>query len=50
MLKDGTDEFLDGIKISDIEAEVKKTSPGAIIHINQDCYNFDEILTIINLE
>ena len=50
MLKEGTDEFLDGVKISDIESEIKKSNPDAIIHIIQDCYNFDEILTIINFE
>ncbi len=50
MLKEGTEEFLDGITISDIETEIKKTSPDSTIHINYDCYNFDEILTIINVE
>ncbi len=50
MLKEGTDEFLDEVKISDIEAEVKKINPDAVIHVNEDCYNFDEILTIINHE
>ncbi len=49
MLKEGSSEFLDGVKISDIEDEIKKINPDAIIHINEDCYNFDEILTIINL-
>lgn len=48
MLKEGTEEFLDGITISDIETEIKKTSPDSTIHINYDCYNFDEILTILN--
>lgn len=50
MLKEGTEEFLDGITISDIETEIKKTSPDSTIHINYDCYNFNEILTIINVE
>lgn len=50
MLKEGSSEFLDGTTISDIENEVKKINPNAIIHIIKDCYNFNEILTIINHE
>ena len=37
MLKDGTDEFLDGIRVLDIEKELKKNNPNAIVHINKDC-------------
>jgi len=50
MLKEGTDEFLDGVTVLEIENELKKTNPDSVIHIISDCYNFDEILTIINLE
>ncbi len=50
MLKDGTDEFLDSIRVADIEKELKKNNKNAVIHINRDCYNFEEILTILNEE
>ncbi len=48
MLKEGTDEFLDGIKISDIEKKLAKNSKNSIIHIIEDCYSFDEVLKILN--
>jgi len=48
MLKEGTDEFLDSIKISDIEKKLIENGQSPIFHIIRDCYNFDEILTIIN--
>lgn len=44
MLREGSDEFLDGIKISDI----KKQFLGVELHIIKDCYRFREILDIIN--
>lgn len=44
MLREGSDEFLDGIKISDI----KKQFPGVELYIIKDCYRFREILDIIN--
>ena len=44
MLREGTDEFLDSIKISDI----KKQFSGLEVHIIKDCYKFREILDIIN--
>ena len=44
MLREGTDEFLDGIKISDF----KKKFPKVNFFIINDCYKFQEILTIIN--
>lgn len=44
MLREGSDEFLDGIKISDI----KKQFPGVELYIIKDCYRFKEILDIIN--
>ena len=48
MLKEGSTEFLDGIKISDIEKAFKNRGQNPEIHIIKDCYNFDEILTILN--
>ena len=48
MLKEGTEEFLDGITISNIKEEIKKLNPKHKIHIIKDCYSFDEILTILN--
>ncbi len=44
MLREGTDEFLDGVKISDLGKKFPKTD---FIVIN-DCYKFEEILNIIN--
>lgn len=44
MLREGTDEFLDGIKISDI----KKQYPDIKFYIIKDCYKFAEIMKIIN--
>ncbi len=44
MLREGTDEFLDGIKITDI----KKSLPELNIYIIKDCYKFKEILNLIN--
>lgn len=44
MLKEGSDEFLDGIRVSDIE----KKFPKVRFFIINDCYKFREILTIIN--
>ena len=44
MLRDGTDEFLDGIKISDI----KKEYPEIKFYIIKNCYKFKEILEIID--
>ena len=44
MLREGTDEFLDGIKISDI----KKDFPDIQFYIIKDCYKFKEIADIIN--
>lgn len=48
MLKEGSTEFLDGINVSDIKKALKKTGQNPEIHIIKDCYNFDEILTILN--
>lgn len=48
MLKEGTEEFLDGVTISDIKKEVQKLNKHYTIHIIKDCYSFDEILTILN--
>ncbi len=48
MLKEGSSEFLDGIKISDIEKALKERGQEPVFHIISDCYNFDEILTILN--
>lgn len=48
MLKEGTDEFLDSIKISDIEEKLSKMPGGHTIHIIKDCYSFDEVLKILN--
>ncbi len=48
MLKEGTDEFLDGLTIDDILIEAKKQNPSTLIHIIKDCYNFNEIFTILN--
>ena len=44
MLREGTDEFLDGIKVSQIKKEFPKTK----FYIINDCYKFREILEIIN--
>lgn len=44
MLREGTDEFLDGISINDI----KKKFPKVEVFVINDCYKFKEILTIIN--
>lgn len=44
MLREGTDEFLDGIKISDF----KKKFPKINFFVINNCYKFQEILTIIN--
>lgn len=48
MLKEGSMEFLDGVIISDIEKALKDQGQNPKIHIIKDCYNFDEILTILN--
>ena len=48
MLRSGTDEFLDGITIADIKKEAKKQNPNVEMHIIKDCYNFNEIFTILN--
>lgn len=50
MLKEGCNEFLDGVTIQDIEKKLEIINPNSKIHIIDNCYNFDEILTIINLE
>ena len=44
MLREGTDEFLDGIKVS----QIKKEFPETKFYIINDCYKFREILEIIN--
>ena len=44
MLREGTDEFLDGIKVS----QIKKEFPEIKFYIINDCYKFREILEIIN--
>ena len=44
MLREGTDEFLDGIKVS----QIKKEFPKIKFYIINDCYKFREILEIIN--
>lgn len=44
MLREGTDEFLDGIKIRDL----KKKFPDVRFFVINDCYKFEEILKIIN--
>ena len=44
MLREGTDEFLDGIKVS----QIKKDFPETKFYIINDCYKFREILEIIN--
>ena len=44
MLREGTEEFLDGITIEDI----KNKFPKMRIFVIKDCYNFKEILNIIN--
>jgi len=43
MLREGTEEFLDGITLDNI-----RKSTGAQIFIVSDCYDFGEILAIIN--
>jgi hypothetical protein len=43
MLKEGTQEFLDGVTVDDI-----RQKSNAQIFIVQNCYIFDEILAIIN--
>ena len=48
MLKEGTDEFLDGITVSFIKETLLQNGMKPNIHIIKDCYNFDEILTILN--
>lgn len=44
MLREGTDEFLDGIKVN----QIKKEFPETKFYIINDCYKFREILEIIN--
>ena len=44
MLRERTDEFLDGIKVS----QIKKEFPETKFYIINDCYKFREILEIIN--
>ena len=48
MLKEGSSEFLDSVTISDIEKALKMRGQSPVFHIIEDCYNFDEILTILN--
>ena len=43
VFKEGSDEFLDGLTLKDVKKHTK-----ANIFINKECYNFSDILTIIN--
>ena len=43
MLKEGTEEFLDSLTVSDIEQEL-----GVKIHIVKDFYSFMELKDLIN--
>lgn len=47
-LKEGTEEFLDGVTVKDIETALKKKNPNLKIHINSDPYSFDGIFKILN--
>jgi len=48
MLKEGTDEFLDGITVDEIKSKLQKDCKCVKIHIIKNCYSFEEILKILN--
>lgn len=43
MLREGTEEFLDGMTLDDVREAI-----GVKIHIIRNCYNFSDFVTIIN--